>query len=151
MTTSELDKCVGQHTPGATTTELAKDLRVITTQRDGIYLFARIADRWRNVTRLDDANYELVAAKPQKVTGQPGVRIELGHFIEMRHVRGWLRERILFVCSDKAGCQRHTTACTVMQDGKAVEMFHTSTTITEDGSVAVLGDRSKAGTHCQHR
>src|SRR5262249_55732096 len=119
MTTDELGKCIKQYAPTAKTKDMSPDLKVINDPHSGTYLFVRVADKWRRASQMDDQNYELLSSTKLKYHGEQGRRVELGHVIEMPHIRGWMRERIMFVCSATGQCERYLTACTVMSEGRA--------------------------------
>jgi hypothetical protein len=110
----------------------------------------RVGGYWRGY-----GDYQLLAFQPLTIGKHAGYRIDVGHASPFMYlvdnlspVRATLRmKRVLFCSGDSYGCPDVTTLCEVLVHGSAVAAFHGSLAI-EDNAIAIKGDRSKAGAHC---
>ena len=145
----KLAECIATHAKGATVVKLAPDLQRVRTAEGREYVFVRFGERWRVTYRPGDANWEVVGRSEMRVGAELARRIDLGHHVQLGN-RGVFFERISLVCPGE-GCSVFTTACTVVQRGRAVETFRGELKVARDGGLMIEGDRSHATSICRGR
>jgi hypothetical protein len=145
----KLAACIATHAKGATVAMLAPDLERVRTPEGREYLFVRFGARWEVVYRPGDADYELVGRSELTVGAESARRIDLGHHIALGNT-GVFFERISLICSAQR-CSVFTTACTVVQRGRATETYRGILRVSPEGAVSVDGDRTHATSICRGR
>ncbi|MCW5802103.1 MAG: hypothetical protein KIT31_06930 [Deltaproteobacteria bacterium] len=153
MAWPQIAACIQRHGGvGAQVDTWSADLRVVKLENAAVYLYLRDGAQWRMVSKLGDKGYELVGASQIRVAGHAATKIEMAHVVPMYGgvQPGWFRERVVLVCTPDH-CEQRVVACTVMQRGRAVEAFHGTLRIAEDGTLDVAGDRSHTGVQCRNR
>lgn len=145
----KLAQCIETHAKGAQVTKLGSDLQRVSTREARQYLFVQFGERWQMVYRPGDENYELVGRSEMKVGTETARRIDLGHHVVLGNT-GVFFERVSLVCQGQR-CSAFTTACTVIQRGRAVETFRGVLSANADGALSLDGDRSHATSICGNR